>query len=180
VIVTPIVVGLLGVEDSPAESAGVAGQGDAGLDAGHAAGVAFGAAALEGGRELAEAPGDAHQRVAVFGQAGAADRAALADRCRLVAGGREAGGGVEVFWRREAFDRERVRGQRRRADRRDAGQAGQDLSGAVGEQLLELSVDERDVGLQRLEAIEVALESGGAQLGVRGRRQTRGCPVFCV
>jgi hypothetical protein len=40
-----------------------------------------------------------------------------------------------------------VRGERRRANRPDAGQAGQDLAGGVGEQLLELTVDERDVSV---------------------------------
>ena len=88
---TPIVVGLLGVKQSPADSAGVARERDARLQRRLAAGVQLAEALLEGGRELAEPPGDADQRVAVFGQAGASDAAASADRRGLVTGGRQAG-----------------------------------------------------------------------------------------
>ena len=73
--------------------------------------------------------------------------------------------------RREALDGQRVRGERRGADDPDAGQTGQDLAGAVGQQRLELVVDEGDVLAQRLEAVEVAGQPRGAQLGVGGRRQ---------
>ena len=52
---------------------------------------------LEGGRELAQAPGDPHQRVAVLGQPGASDAAAATDRRGLIAGGRQAGRRVELL-----------------------------------------------------------------------------------
>ena len=73
---------------------------------------------------------------------------------------------------REALDWQRVCRKRRGPDGRDAGQTGQDLSGAVGEQLLELAVDERDVDAQRVEAIQVTGQAGGAQLSVWGWRET--------
>ena len=85
-------------------------------------------------------------------------RAAAADRRGLVAGGRQAGRRVEVLGRREALDRQRVGGERGGADGRDAGQRGQDLAGAVGQQLLDLVVDERDVLAQASKAREVAAE----------------------
>ena len=78
---------------------------------------------------------------------------------------------------REALDWQRVCRKRRGPDGRDAGQTGQDLSGAVSEQLLELAVDERDVDAQRVEAIQVTGQAGGAQLSVWGWRET-GLPAL--
>jgi len=80
-IVTLFVVGLLGAQEPPAEAAGVSGQGDAGLDRAEAARAVFAVALAEGGAVLGEAPRDAHQRVAVFGEALAADPAAARDGC---------------------------------------------------------------------------------------------------
>jgi hypothetical protein len=79
VSVTLFVVGLLGVKQAPAEPAGVAGERDAGLDRPEAASAQLAVAGAEGVAVLAEAPGDAHERVAVFGEALAADRAVAAD-----------------------------------------------------------------------------------------------------
>jgi hypothetical protein len=70
-IVTPIVVGLLGVKHSPAEPAGMASERDARFERRLAASAQLAEALLECGRELAESPGDADQRVAVLGQPGA-------------------------------------------------------------------------------------------------------------
>ena len=86
-------------------------------------GVAFG----ERRRVQRQAPGDAHQRVAVLGQALAGDPAAAADGRGLVHRRRQAGGGVEVLGVGEPGDRQAVRGERGSPDRRRPGQAGQDL-----------------------------------------------------
>ena len=64
---------------------------------------------------------------------------------------------------REALDRQRVGGERGGSDGRDAGQGGQDLAGAVGQQLLDLVVDEGDVLAQGVKAREVAAHPRGAQ-----------------
>lgn len=85
------------MKQCPAEPAGVASQRHAGLNAAHAAAIELGQALLKGGCELAETPGDGHQRVAMLGKSGARDRAALADAGLFVAGGREPGGGIEVL-----------------------------------------------------------------------------------
>jgi hypothetical protein len=73
--VTLFIEGLLGHQESVGQAACVAGKGDAGLDRDHAAGAEFGVAFGEPGRVERESPGDAHGRVAVFGQALAGDPA---------------------------------------------------------------------------------------------------------
>jgi len=61
--------GLLGCQQGMAEPAGVPGQRHPGLDGTHAAGAEFLVALAEAGCVLGQAPGDAHERVAVLSQA---------------------------------------------------------------------------------------------------------------
>ena len=112
--------------------------------------------ALEGGAYWRQAPGDAHQRVAVLGQALAADPPAAGDGGGLVAGRRQAGGRVEVLGGREALDRQRVGRERRGADGRDAGQRREDLAAVCGEQLLEWPSTSAMSACSALPAVEVA------------------------
>src|SRR4029453_18469200 len=68
--------GLLGCQQGIAEPAGEPGQGDAGLDGAHPSGPELLVALAEAGGVLGQAPGDAHEGVAVLSQPLAADAAA--------------------------------------------------------------------------------------------------------
>jgi hypothetical protein len=80
VSVAPFVEWLLGVQEAPAEPAGVASERDAGLDRSEAAGAQLGVSGAERVVVEGKAPGDAHQCVAVLGQALSADPPAPDDR----------------------------------------------------------------------------------------------------
>jgi hypothetical protein len=89
--------GLLGCQQGIAEPAGVAGQGDAGLDGPHAAAAELVVALAEAGGVLGQAPGDAHEGVAVLSQPLAADAAAPGQAGRLPGRWGQAGGRVQVL-----------------------------------------------------------------------------------
>jgi hypothetical protein len=88
-----------------AQPAGVAGQGDAGLDRTHAAGTQLVVALNEALAVLGEAPGDTHERVAVLGQTVAGDAAASVQAGGLPGGWRQPSGRVQVLGGREPGDR---------------------------------------------------------------------------
>jgi hypothetical protein len=149
----------------------VSGERDAGLDRPEAAGAVFAIARRERRSVLRDAPRDAHQRVAVFGEALAADPAAAGHRCGLVAGWGQSGRRVHVLGAGPALDRQGMGGERRGADHRDAGQRRQYLAVGAGEQALELVFERADVRAQRVPALDIAAEALGAELGIPGRRQ---------
>jgi hypothetical protein len=118
----------------------VAGERDACLDRGHASRSELAVALSEGGAVVGKSPGDAHERVAMLGQALAADAPAAGDGRGLVGRRRKSGGRIEVFGRRPAFDRQAERAELRGANSRDARQGGQDLAGSLGEQRGQLAI----------------------------------------
>ena len=136
----------------------MAGERDAGLDAGHAACVEF--ASRVAGRRARIGSGPRRCPSARRGARAGPVRliaVAAADGRGLVAGGRQAGRGVQVLRGREALDREAVGGERGGAnDRRRRASVVRIWPGAGGQQPLELVVDEGDVLAQRPEARDVA------------------------
>jgi hypothetical protein len=154
--VSLFVEGLLALKHPVAKPAGVAGERHPGLDRAHPAAAQLAIALPKGLAVLGEPPGDRHQRVASLARRLARDRPRLADRRRLIARWRQAGRRVEPLGGREALDRQRVDRERGRPGVGDAGQRRQDLAWARSQEDLDLRLDGLDVGLKRLEALEVA------------------------
>jgi hypothetical protein len=120
---------------------------------------------------LGQAPGDTHERVAVLGQALAADVAAALEAGRLPGRWGQAGSRIQVVGGGEAVDGQAVGGEAGRPHRCHAGQGGEDLARSGCQQPGQLGLDRGDVGLQALVVGQVTAESLGAQLGVDGGQQ---------
>jgi hypothetical protein len=98
----------------------------------------------------------------VLGQTLAGDAAAAGQAGRLPGGWRQPGGRVQALGRGEAADRQAVGSEAGRPHDGNAGQAGEDLAGGLGQQLGELGFDLGDVGLQGLVAGTVTAKPLGA------------------
>jgi hypothetical protein len=146
-------------------------QRDAGLDRAKASSSELCVARTEGLAAGAQAPGDAHQGVAVLCQALAADASSSGDRRGLIARRRKASGRVEVFGACEALDWQRVCAERRGSDDRNAGQAREDLPRRLGQEHAELLLGEADVLLQLLPAAQIRAKALRPQLGIDGWRE---------